>query len=60
VARAEAAGAFEEVRPGKKTALLSGDVERSHCKERRTLRLVVSVTRRTIDKKGQFLLEPEI
>ncbi|GAB1425345.1 hypothetical protein MASR2M16_25790 [Thauera terpenica] len=60
VARAEAAGVFEEVRAGKRVGLLDLQVERAWKKAKRTLRLVVRVTERTIDKKGQHLLAPEI
>jgi len=60
VARAEAAGAFEEIRAGKRVGLLDLQVERAWKKTKRTLRLVVRVTERTIDKKGQQLLVPEI
>lgn len=45
VASAEQVNAFSEARPGK---------------ERRTMRLVVSVTERKTDKKGQHLIEPEV
>jgi len=60
VARAEAAGAFVEARPGKRIAHLSLDIERAWHKEKRTFRLIVQVTERTIDKKGQHLLTPQI
>jgi hypothetical protein len=60
VARAEAAKAFQETRPGKRVALLSLDVERAWHKTRRSFRLIVRVIERTIDKKGQHLLEPSI
>lgn len=60
VAKAEAADAFVEDRPGKRTALLDLHVERAWGKEQRTFRLVVRLTERTIDKKGQHLLVPEI
>lgn len=60
VARTEQADAFSEARPGKRCALLSQQVERAHGKERRTMRLVVSITERSIDKKGQHLIEPEL
>lgn len=60
VARAEAAGTFVEARPGKRVALLSLNVERAWQKAKREFRLVVQVTERTIDKKGQRLLVPEI
>lgn len=60
VARAEATEAFEEVREGKRVALLDDLVPRVWQKARRTLRRVVRVTERTIDKKGQHLLLPEV
>ncbi len=60
VGRAEAANAFVEARPGKRVALLSLTVERAWNKKRRDFRLIVRVTERTIDKKGQHLLVPEI
>lgn len=60
VARAEAAGTFVEARPGKRVALLSLNVERAWQKAKREFRLVVQVPQRTIDKKGQRLLVPEI
>lgn len=60
VVRAESAGAFVEIRPGKRVALLSLNVERAWHKAKRDFRLVVQVTERTIDKKGQRLLVPDI
>ncbi len=60
VTRAENANAFREIRPGKREALLSLDVERAWKKEHRSFRLIVRVVERTIDKKGQHLLEPTI
>ncbi|MEF8697952.1 MAG: IS1380 family transposase [Candidatus Accumulibacter sp. UW20] len=60
VARAEAANAFREVRPGKREALLNLDVERAWKKEHRRFRLIVRVVERTIDKKGKRLPEPEV
>lgn len=60
VAQAEAAGTFKEVRPGKRVALLDLQVERAWRKEKRTFRLIVEVTERTIDKKGQHLLVPQV
>ncbi len=60
VAQAEAAGAFLEVRPGKRVALLDLTVERSWRKEKRAFRLIARVVERTIDKKGQRLLVPDI
>lgn len=58
--RADDSGTFKEIRPGKRQALFSMQVERSWKKENRTFRLVACVTERTIDKKGQQLLIPEI
>lgn len=58
--RAEQAGAFTEPRPGKRTALLSLQVPRKLGKVQRDLRLVVQVTERTIDRRGQHLLIPDI
>ena len=58
VDRAEAAGVFEEVRAGKRVGLLDLKIDRAWKKAKRTLRLVVRVTERTIDKKGQHLLTP--
>jgi len=60
VARMETAGSFAEIRPGKRMGLLSLDVERAWQKAKRNFRLVVQVTERTIDKKGQRLLVPDI
>jgi hypothetical protein len=60
VAKAEAAGTFQATREGKRVALLSLDVERAHGGQRRTLRLIVRVTERTIDKRGQRLIVPDI
>jgi hypothetical protein len=60
VAQAEAAGAFVEARPGKRVALQSLTVERAWHKEKRPFRLIVRVVERSIDKKGQRLLVPDI
>jgi hypothetical protein len=60
VAKAEAAGVFQETRPGKRVGLLELSVERAWRKEKRSFRLIVEVTERTIDRKGQHLLVPEI
>lgn len=60
VAQADVAGAFQETRPGKRVALLSLEVERAWGKAKRPFRLVVRVVERTIDKKGQRLLVPDI
>lgn len=60
VQRVEAAERFVETRPGKRVGQISVEVERAWKKQRRTFRLVVQVTERTIDKKGQRLLVPDI
>ncbi len=60
VAQAEAAGAFQQTRPGKRVALLSLTVERAWGKAKRSFRLIVRVVERSIDKKGQRLLVPDI
>ncbi len=57
-ARAEAAGAWVERRPGQRVARLDLTVERAWGKDRRSFRLVVRLTERTIDKQGQHLLLP--
>ncbi|MCP5319671.1 MAG: IS1380 family transposase [Pseudomonadales bacterium] len=58
VEQAEALDALVESRPGKRSGLLDLQIERAWGKTRRTLRLVVRVTERTIDKRGQHLLVP--
>lgn len=60
VAQAEQAGSFQEVRPGKRVGWLDLQLERAWKKEKRTFRLIVQITERTIDKKGQHLLVPDI
>lgn len=60
VARAEAQGAFVEVRPGKRVAVLSLQVERAWGKAKRPFRLIARITERIIDKRGQHLLAPDI
>lgn len=60
VARADAAQAWVEVRRGKRVALLDLTVERAWQKQQRDFRLVVRLIERTIDKKGQMLLLPEV
>jgi len=60
VAQAEAAGVFQETWPGKRVGLLELSVERAWRKEKRSFRLIVEVIERTIDRKGQHLLVPEI
>lgn len=60
MAKAEEAQAFVETRPGKRVAVLSLDVERAWGKQKRGLRLVARIVARTIDRKGQYLLIPDI
>ena len=60
VAMAEEAGAFTEVRPGKREGFLDLKIDRAWQKTKRTFRLVVRVTERTISKKGQCFLLPEV
>jgi len=60
VRRVEEADAFVEARAGKRVGLLDLVIERAWKKEKRSIRLVVRVTERTIDKKGQHLLVPDI
>ena len=60
IAQAEADEAFVETRPGKRTALLSLNVERAMGQHKRPFRLIVRVTERTLDKQGQYLLIPDI
>lgn len=63
--RAFAEGTISEPRPGKRVALLSvrdthNWTDENGNKQKRTCRRIVRVIERTIDKKGQFLLEPDI
>lgn len=61
VAHANRCGAtWQQMRAGKRVALFEFPVERAWAGERRTFRLVVKVTERTIDKKGQVLILPQI
>lgn len=60
VALADEACVFKTVRDGKRVALLEKQVERKWSGEKRNYRLVVRVTERTIDKRGQALLIPQI
>lgn len=64
VRRLEETNALEETRPGKRVGYCSQTLERSggkgQDKLRRGLRLVVEVTERTIDKRGQRLIAPEV
>jgi hypothetical protein len=62
--RAFAEGKISEPRPGKRVALLSARdthqwTDETGAKRELTCRRVVRVTERTIDKKGQLLLEPD-
>ena len=59
-ARGEAEQGFVEARGGKWVALFSVPLRRSWRKQKQMLRLVVQVTQRTIDKRGQCLLAAEI
>jgi hypothetical protein len=52
VTKAKAAGAFVVTREGKRVGLLDLSVERSWAKHKRSLRRVVQVTERTIDKRA--------
>jgi hypothetical protein len=47
-----------ETRPGKRVALLDLAVERAWQKDKRNFRLIVRMTERTIDRRGQHLLLP--
>ena len=61
VAHADQAGAvWKEVRPGKRESTFDLNIERAWGKERRCFRLAVKVTERTIDKRGQHLMVPEV
>lgn len=61
VAQANAAGAkWAQTRFGKREALFDLKVVRAWGSQRRELRLVVNVTERRIDKRGQHLLTPEV
>ncbi len=60
VAQAEAAGVFQETRPGKRVGLLDLQVERAWKKQKRSVRRIVEVTERTIDRNGQHLLTPQV
>lgn len=59
VARADEAGTWVEERPGKRVALLDLSVARAWQKEKRPFRLIARFIERTIDAKGQHLLEPK-
>jgi hypothetical protein len=60
IARTDEAQAWIETRPGKRVALLDLTVERAWQKQHRPFRRVVRLAERTIDKKGQVLLLPEV
>ncbi len=60
LAEATARGAWEQVREGKRQALFSVDRSDEHDGEQHRWRLVVRLIERTIDRKGQLLLTPEI
>lgn len=61
IAHATEAGAkWEEIRPGKRECTFDLNPERAWAGGRRSFRLVVKVTERSIDKKGQHLLAPEV
>lgn len=56
----EASATWQDIRPGKREALFDLPIERAWQGQRRSFRLVVKVTERTIDKKGQYLALPEV
>jgi len=58
--RAFSEGKVSEPRLGKKTALLSINIWREHKGKVYPLRLVMRVIERTIDRRGQMLIVPEI
>jgi hypothetical protein len=61
VVHADQSGAvWQEVRPGKRESTFDLNIERAWGKERRCFRLAVKVTERTIDKRGQQLMVPEV
>jgi hypothetical protein len=60
LAHAEAHGQWSEPRPGKRVALFSVRETRSHNGYEYLLRRVMRVIERTIDKRGQPLLLPDI
>jgi len=61
IAHADQAGAtWQQIRPGKREALFDLTIDRDWQGQRRSFRLVVKVTERTIDKKGQHLVVPEV
>ena len=58
--RAETAATWTFPRDGKRVGLFSETVEETFAGETRKFRRVIRLTERTIDKKGQALLVPEI
>lgn len=54
------AGGMTQIREGKRIGWVEHLLEKEHQGEKRKIRLVVRVTERTSDKKGQMLIEPEI
>lgn len=59
-ARAFAEGAVTESRPGKKVALLTIRQSKEHEGRTMVFTKVVRVTMRTVDKRGQLLLSPDV
>lgn len=59
-ARAFAEGAVTEPRPGKKVALLTIRQSQEHEGRTMVFTKVVRVTKRTVDKRGQLLLSPDV
>jgi hypothetical protein len=59
-ARAFAEGVVKEPRPGKKVALLTVHKSQEHDGQAYMFTKVVRITQRTIDKRGQVLLTPEV
>lgn len=61
VAHAHTAGAtWTEIRPGKRECTFDQPIDREWAGQSRRFRLVLKVTERTIDKKGQALLSPSV
>ena len=59
-ARAFAEGAVTESRPGKKVALLTIRQSKEHEGRTMVFTKVVRITMRTVDKRGQLLLSPDV
>lgn len=59
-ARAFAEGVVTEPRPGKKVALLTIRQSQEHEDRTMVFTKVVRVTKRTVDKRGQLLLSPDV